>query len=259
MYPTLFHIGSKAIPSYGFLVTSGYLISIFTILYLTKKHKLPLLQTATYLLFGAVVSISGGKIFLLITDFFNNFHQYTISPQKVFLIFGGGGSFYGGIISGVLFSFWYLKKMQLPLWKIADFVGIGATLGYSIMKIGCFMGGCCYGTPTSLPWAVKFPHLAQPVHPTQLYESALFLLCFLFLIHKLKRKKFDGQIICYAVFIQASIRFFVEFYRGDPGRGYILKSESVYTSLSIHQLLALIGFAVAIIIYFNLKTKMKPS
>ena len=115
------------------------------------------------------------------------------------------------------------------------------------------MGGCCYGRPTSLPWAVKFPHLDQTVHPTQLYESIFALFCFTFLIYMLKKKKFDGQIICYAIFFHSSTRFLVEYYRGDPGRGFIFQGESAFTSLSIPQFISLIGLVVGFILYFNLK------
>ena len=59
------------------------------------------------------------------------------------------------------------------------------------MRTGCFLNGCCFGTPTSLPWGVTFPAgsaawaqqfltgetglfglagAVKPVHPTELYE-----------------------------------------------------------------------------------------
>ena len=42
-------------------------------------------------------------------------------------------------------------------------------------RIGCFLVGDDYGTPSNLPWAVAFPEGLPPttvaVHPTQLYEA----------------------------------------------------------------------------------------
>jgi phosphatidylglycerol:prolipoprotein diacylglycerol transferase len=51
----------------------------------------------------------------------------------------------------------------------------------AIAHMGAFLGGSGYGTPTGLPWAVTFTNpnssapLGIPLHPTQLYESALDL------------------------------------------------------------------------------------
>jgi len=255
MHPTLFYIGSKAISNYGIFVALGYIIGILTFLYLSKKQKLPLIEMASYVLFGLVVCVLGGKVFLLITKLINNFSYYYQSHKEILVVFKGGGAFYGGVIAGTLFSLWYLNKMKLPLWRIADIVGVSTALGFSIMKIGCFMAGCCYGRFCSLPWALKFPHLSQSVHPTQLYESGFNFFNFIFLAYMLKKKKFDGQIICYNIFINSTIRFLVEYFRGDPGRGYLLHGESAYTSLSVSQLIGLIGLVVGVVLYNILKRK----
>ena len=66
MHPTLFEIGSRAVPSHGFFQTLGYLASIVLILLLAKKQKLPLVDIAAYALFGLAVSILGGKLYLFI-------------------------------------------------------------------------------------------------------------------------------------------------------------------------------------------------
>ena len=67
---------------------------------------------------------------------------------------------------------------------LAPTVGLGIGLG----RIGCFLNGCCFGTPTDLPWGVTFPEGSIPdyifhnqaIHPAQLYSSlygfALFFL-----------------------------------------------------------------------------------
>ena len=48
-------------------------------------------------------------------------------------------------------------------------------------RVGCFLNGCCYGRPTTLPWGVKFPPGSfaslefgdTPVHPSQLYNAVV--------------------------------------------------------------------------------------
>jgi len=170
----------------------------------------------------------------------------------------GGGGFYGGLIAGIAFSLWYLRRFGLPFWKVADIVGAPTALGYSLMRVGCFLGGCCYGRPTSLPWGVQFPHLDEPVHPTQLYESGLNLVNFLILLAVLLKKKFDGQVISLDILINCSIRFVVEYFRGDPGRGWVVQGGSQYTSLTVPQWICLAGLLVGLILYGTL-SKRKPA
>jgi phosphatidylglycerol:prolipoprotein diacylglycerol transferase len=69
--------------------------------------------------------------------------------------------------------------------------------GLVLLRIGCFLNGCCPGEPTSLPWGVTFPYGStawsnqvlsgeggvlglvgnvEPVHPAQLYEAGAAVL-----------------------------------------------------------------------------------
>jgi len=69
-----------------------------------------------------------------------------------------------------------------PAREVLDAVAPGALLAFGIGRIGCFLAGCCYGSPTALPWGVVFPALGLPArHPLQLYSAAgdLGLLLFL--------------------------------------------------------------------------------
>lgn len=255
MYPTLFHIGSTAIPSYGVFITSGYIIGILVTLYLSKKKSLPLIEIASLLLFLVIVCEIGGRAYPLVFNLIKNFSYYLQFPKEIFTMPKGGRAFYGGLIAGILFSIWYLNKFNLGFWKVGDVAGPGAALGHSIGKIGCFLGGCCYGRPSTAAWAVTFPHQSQSVHPTQLYESGLNFFSFLFLFVLLKKKKFDGQIFCFYIINCSFIRFFVEFFRGDPGRGQVFQGSSVYISLSIPQLISLIGLFIGIAFYTNLRKR----
>ena len=57
------------------------------------------------------------------------------------------------------------------------------------------------------------------LHPTQLYEFVLEIFNCLFLIWLLRRKKFEGEIIGTYLILYGVGRYFIEFFRGDPGRG----------------------------------------
>jgi prolipoprotein diacylglyceryltransferase len=54
----------------------------------------------------------------------------------------------------------------------------------------------------------------------------------------------------------AVIRFFVEYFRGDPDRGYLFGSmEKPLTSLSLPQLVSVIGVITALVLLRGFKKK----
>jgi prolipoprotein diacylglyceryltransferase len=116
---------------------------------------------------------------------------------------------------------------------------LAPTLGVqvAIARIGCFVAGCDFGVVTEKPWGVRFApgspafilhaetglipvsaSTSLPVHPTQLYESAVGLLMIGAALLPQKRHgvAFARAAVCYAVG-----RFVVELFRGDPGRGQL--------------------------------------
>jgi phosphatidylglycerol:prolipoprotein diacylglycerol transferase len=120
----------------------------------------------------------------------------------------------------------------MPVLSTCDVFAPGLALGHAFGRIGCFAAGCCYGRETHVPWAVTFTNplaseivgtpLNVPLHPTQLYEMIVEFANALFLVWLIRRKKFEGEIIGTYMIIYGVARYFIEFYRGDPGRGELL-------------------------------------
>jgi phosphatidylglycerol:prolipoprotein diacylglycerol transferase len=107
--------------------------------------------------------------------------------------------------------------------------------------VGCFAAGCCFGKETPHFWGVTFTNplahlrsdtpLNTPLEPTQLFESAVELANFFILTWLLRRKKFDGQVIGAYMFLYGFARYFLEFLRGDPGRGQVFGGLMTGTQL----------------------------
>jgi len=138
---------------------------------------------------------------------------------EIFMVRRSGLVFYGGLIGSCLATILYCKAKGLPLWRMADVISPSIALGHVFGRIGCLMTGCCYGRPTDLPWAIRFPedhwtHGAS-VHPTQVYESLLNLALYLGLAALFKRRRFDGQVFATYLIAYAFLRGFVEMFRGD--------------------------------------------
>src|SRR5207244_3785073 len=80
------------------------------------------------------------------------------------------------ITTGLIGAYLAVELMKLALGvrvKTGDTFALPLALAMAVGRLGCFFNGCCYGTPTDLPWAVPFAVDGQVVlcHPTQIYES----------------------------------------------------------------------------------------
>jgi phosphatidylglycerol:prolipoprotein diacylglycerol transferase len=193
------------------------------------------LDLGVYLVIAALV---GAKLLLLLV----NFNYFRTNPGEILVLARSGGVFYGGLIGATLVAFWYIKRHGLPLWTTCDMFAPGIALGHVVGRLGCLMAGCCYGTPTSVPWAITFtdPFAAAnvgtplniPLHPTQLYEAGAELLILVFLlVTERKGRTFPGRTFWGYMLLYAISRFIIEFYRGDE-RGLIMGlSTSQFISL----------------------------
>src|SRR5437764_5800981 len=186
--------------------------------------------------------IVGAKVLYII----NEWGYYSAHPREIFSIntMQAGGVFSGGLLAAFIAAGWHVWKHNMPALGTCDAFAPGLALGHAIGRIGCFAAGCCYGKETHHWWGVTFKNplansitgtpLNVPLEPTQLFESAVELANFFFLMWLLKRRTFDGQIIGAFMFIYGIARFFIEFVRGDPDRGLLFDG-----AISVTQLIAI--------------------
>lgn len=244
MHPVLFKIGPLTIYTYGVLVAAGFLLGLGLAVRQAKKEGVPsnkIVDLGFYILLAAIV---GSRLFFILL----NASYYFKNPLEILKIWEGGLVFYGGLIFAIPTALWYVKNNGLGVWKTADLFAPSIAIGHAIGRIGCFFAGCCHGKPAEgLPWAVTFTDpqsLAMtgiPLHPTQLYESLCEFIIFFFLVILRRYKSFNGQLFLAYILLYSVLRFVVEFFRGDAGRGFITPQLSISHGISI------LGFVVAII------------
>lgn len=82
-------------------------------------------------------------------------HSLASFFQVMFAIWGGS-VFYGGLLGGILAGALYLrvKGRSLALWS--NLTAPAVALFHTFGRIGCFLGGCCYGIPSV--WGVTYRH-----------------------------------------------------------------------------------------------------
>jgi phosphatidylglycerol:prolipoprotein diacylglycerol transferase len=247
---TLFSLGTLAIPSFSALAGLGVLLAFLVTMRLSRSKNLDRLELTSYYIFLALAFWLGAKLYPLITRIFLDPRQFFDGRFnfRTFLL-KGATSVIGGISGAIIFSAIYLKRIRFPFWLTMDLVAAGVPLGQAVGRIGCFLGGCCYGRPTDLFWGVTFPGLPGSVHPTQLYESALNLGNFFVLLTLRKKQIFEGQIFVVYILNYSTIRFFIEFWRGDSRRIAFIPSSLPWLALSLPQVISLIGFMAGLLMW----------
>ena len=239
MFPQLFHIGSFYLPTYGFLVSLGVLLGLW--ISVRNSERLGYNGDNVWNLGILVVlcGIVGAKILYVI----NEWGYYSGHLREIFSLntLQAGGVFSGGLLAAFIAAAWYVHKYKMPPLGTCDAFAPGLALGHAIGRLGCFAAGCCYGKPTHHWWGVTFTNplansitgtpLGVPLEPTQLFEFAVELGNFFFLMWLLKRRKFDGQVFGAFLFIYGIARFFLEYLRDDPGRGSVFGGAMTGTQL----------------------------
>jgi phosphatidylglycerol---prolipoprotein diacylglyceryl transferase len=154
--------------------------------------------------------------------------------------------FYGAVPSGALAAYLAARGFKLPFLRIVDLSVPAIAAGHALGRIGCFLGGCCFGCEWHGPWATTYTdpmapaaHPSVPRHPVPLYEAlGLVVLAFVFALAPMKRIGDGRRGLAYVV-AYAVLRFSVELLRGDSARGLVL--DLVSTS----QLVSLTFFTLA--------------
>jgi phosphatidylglycerol:prolipoprotein diacylglycerol transferase len=251
MYPKVLDLGPITIHTYGLMLAAAFIAGIWVTSRNARKegiHPDSIWNMGLVVIFSALV---GAKLLLLISDYQYYSHHF----REIFSLstLRSGGVFYGGLLLAMVSAIWYLRKKQLPAWIIADLAAPGIALGQALGRIGCLSAGCCYGKPTHLPWGITFTSqyaydnvgvpLNIPLHPTQIYESVGAFCLFLFLMWRLSRKHFIGQILLEYLMLYSLLRFVIEFYRYDD-RGFVL-----HGLLSTSQFIAILIFLGSAAVY----------
>jgi len=166
--------------------------------------------------------------------------------MDILKIWQGGFVFYGGLAGGLFGAYVFLKFKKEPVAMWADFMAPILAFGYSLGRLGCFLNGCCYGRVCSLRWAIEFTQPGLPSglrHPTQLYASSweFFVLLILLAVGRWKKNRREGSLFILWLFLHASGRLAMEFFRDDY-RGDNINGFSISSLVSITILLLIIAF-----------------
>jgi phosphatidylglycerol:prolipoprotein diacylglycerol transferase len=149
--------------------------------------------------------------------------------------------FYGGLIGAAAACAVYARVVRIPLAAAADLLAPAVPFGQAFGRVGCLLGGCCYGSPADGAWAAHFGGR----HPVQLYEAAGLLALTAGLLALERRRPRPLTVTLAYLAGYAALRFELELWRGDAVRGFVLGG-----ALSTSQAFALVigGAATALLL-----------
>jgi phosphatidylglycerol:prolipoprotein diacylglycerol transferase len=209
LLPVLFRIGSLEITSFGVMVALGALAGLWVFRRELAHAKLPdaALDAAVYGLIGGLL---GAKL-LYVFEHLGEGSFFSLFLDR------GGMSWFGGFVGGVLAGVATIRTKRWPMMAVLSAATPALAIGQMLGRVGCFLVGDDYGSPTSLPWGVAFPRGLPPttdrVHPTQIYE-AIFLAVLAWLLIRWRRRGVPDRIVVGRYFLLAgAFRFLLEFVR----------------------------------------------
>ena len=206
------YVGNIRIPAYGMMVLLGIVFCNCLAQYEIRKRKLNYRDFLILECIAGIGAIVGAKAFALLKLICSSC-QFPVSSNE---LGEAGWSYFGGLAGFFLFLTLFRRLCGVDIRAFADLIWLIPLLHF-FWKIGCFMGGCCFGVPYHGVMAIVFPEGVNKlagfsVFPIQLLEAvvAMFIAINLFIFSKISvRLNMVGLFLLeYGI-----TRFFMEFLR----------------------------------------------
>jgi formylglycine-generating enzyme required for sulfatase activity len=130
--------------------------------------------TLLYAAVSALAAAGGGAVAAA--------HAGPDAPGQALAALAGGRVYLGGVVGGAVAVALAARRLGLRLSALGDAAALALPLGHAVGRLGCLLGGCCYGAPWDGPLAVvatdpRAPaaHPPVPRHPWPVYEAAASL------------------------------------------------------------------------------------
>ena len=238
---------NQRIPSYGLCIVIGGIISNSIALFLLHKNRKNIDDFILLEAFSLLGSFIGAKGLYLFISFKYIDWSRIFDTNYFTQLMEGGFVFYGGLIGGLISSFFASKIYNINWESYINELIFLIPFGHAFGRIGCFLAGCCYGIPYAGRFAVTFPDNSfapsgVQLFPVQLVEAiALFIISLaLFFIRFTRFKSIELSIyfILYGI-----LRSIIEKYRYDSYRG-------IFLNLSTSQWISLILIVLGLFIFY---------
>ena len=215
--PVALSLGPATIRWYALAYIAGFVATLLLARFFNGWREEPLESASFFEVFSWSVwgVLLGGRLGYVV--FYKPLY-FIDNPLEIFALWQGGMSFHGGAI-GLFLGVWlYCRRRGVRVWFFSDLICLAAPCALFFGRLANFANGELWGRPTSVAWAVVFPHVdALPRHPSQLYEALLegivLFLLLLLATRAFRLLRFAGSVTGLCMAGYALMRFSVEFFR----------------------------------------------
>ena len=262
--PKSFQIFGITIALYGVIIGLGVVCAFALMSYISKKdgeNPDDIYDAGLWIL---IFGLIGARLYYVIFSW----DYYKDNLLSILNIRGGGLAIYGGVIAGTLTACIWCRIKKKNFRSFADIAVLGALVGQIVGRWGNFTNREVFGGYSDGLLAMRLPvdavrdrdisadlaaHIAEgtnyiQVHPTFLYESLSNLVLLVLIIIFRKKKKVDGECVCWDFGGYGIIRFIIEGIRTDQ-----LKFAG--TDLAVSQCLGLLLFIVSAVLIAFIRIK----
>lgn len=221
-FHTFVSIGSIHIQWYAICILFGAFLAYLLGQYRFKQLGYDKEILSDYFYALLFVGIIGARLWYVVFSF----DYYISRPIEIFAVWQGGLAIQGGILSGLVYSYYFFKKWNIPFLIAGDAIMPGILIAQACGRWGNFFNQEAFGEGVSLQFLQSL-HLPDFIiehmyingvyhHPTFLYESIGNVLAFLLIVGVIRKfQKYEGiQFFSYFIFY-GIVRFFVEGLRTD--------------------------------------------
>lgn len=232
---------------YSICILLGIVVSYFIIIKESKKQDINENFILNLFFYGIIIGVIGARIYYVIF----NFSYYSKNVLEIFAFRNGGLAIHGGIISSLIFVYYYSKKNSINFVKILDILVPGVIIAQAIGRWGNFFNMEAHGGITTYSNLKKLliPQFiidgmkidGSYYYPTFYFESIWCLIGFIILILLRRNKNIKLGVLSSFYFIYYSIgRFFIESLRTD---------SLMILNLKMAQVVSIFGIIIGIIMF----------
>ena len=238
---------------YGIIILIGVYFAFIISIIEAKKVGIEKKYIINFGLYGGFFSIFGARLYYVLC----NLDYYNIYKNEILYIRNGGLAFYGGLIFGIIFLYFYCRYYYISFLIFLDIISPGLLIAQIIGRWGNFVNHEAFGNLTSESFlkSLFIPNFiiknmfinGNYYHPTFFYECIWNIIGFIIIIIIRKNKNIFnyGEIFFKYLLWYSFGRFFIEIIRYD--------SLYILNFFKISQVISVILFLISIIYFILIK------
>jgi len=233
----IFTLGPISVHWYGLFLVLAIFLGLKLSFFWAKKYKIYQEKFWSLAFYLIILGFLGARLYHVFSEF--NYYQNRI--LAVFFIWQGGLGFYGALILGSIFLYFWARKNKISFLAILDLIAPSLALGEIFVRLGNYFNQEIFS---------RSKHFFYQI----VINFFIFVILFLFSKRSVERIKnnqkfFFGQIFFIYLLLNSLFRFFFEFLRIDP--------QPIIFNLRLGQIVSIFLFLIGCLGLVYLKAKAK--